>query len=83
MQKVVLAKRCSSMSRIVTVPLGQEQLITSCPQEPVNSRRFYAYLTGVAEEVKHAYRVPLVLIVDNASIHRSKQMSSWRKLLAK
>ncbi len=30
---------------------------------------------------RQAYRVPLVLIVDNASIHRRKQMASWRKLL--
>ena len=42
---------------------------------------FYAYLTGVAEQVKQTHDVPLVLIVDNASIHRSKQIAAWRKLL--
>ncbi len=62
--------------------LSTGQLITSCLQDSVNSRWFYAYLTGISKQVKHAYGVPLVLIVDNASIHRSKQMASWRKLLA-
>ena len=49
------------------------------PTESVNSRWFYAYLMGVAAQVKRSYQVPLVLIVDNASIHRSKQMVDWRK----
>lgn len=61
--------------------LSTGQLITCCLLESVNSRWFYAYLTGVAERVKESYGVPLVLIIDNASIHRSKQMASWRKLL--
>jgi hypothetical protein len=62
--------------------LSTGRLITSCLQESVNSRWFYAYLTGIAEQVKRTDQVPLVLIVDNASIHRSKQMEGWRKLLA-
>lgn len=61
--------------------LSTGHLITSCLQESVNSRWFYAYLMGVAAQVKRSYQVPLVLIVDNASIHRSKQMVDWRKLL--
>jgi len=62
--------------------LSTGRLITSCLQESVNSRWFYAYLTGIAEQVKRTDQVPLVLIVDNASIHRSNQMEGWRKLLA-
>ena len=61
--------------------LSTGHLITSCLQESINSRWFYAYLMGVAAQVKRSYQVPLVLIVDNASIHRSKQMVDWRKLL--
>ena len=61
--------------------LSTGQLITSCLHESVTSNWFYAYLTGVAQRVKQAFGVPLVLIVDNASIHRSRQMSSWRDLL--
>ena len=61
--------------------LSTGQLITSCLQESVTSEWFYAYLTGVAERIKHTYGIPLVLIVDNASIHRSKKMSAWRELL--
>ena len=61
--------------------LSTGKLISCCLQESVNSRWFYAYLTGIAEQVKLTYQVPLVLIVDNASIHRSKQMAAWRKLL--
>ena len=61
--------------------LSTGHLITSCLQESVNSRWFYTYLMGVAAQVKRSYQVPLVLIVDNASIHRSKQMVDWRKLL--
>ena len=63
--------------------LSTGQLITCCLQESVNSHWFHAYLMGIAKRVKQAYSVPLVLIVDNASIHRSKQMASWRKLLEK
>ncbi len=61
--------------------LSTGHLITSCLQESINSRWFYVYLMGVAAQVKRSYQVPLVLIVDNASIHRSKQMVDWRKLL--
>lgn len=61
--------------------LSTGQLVTCCLQESVNSRWFYAYLTGIAKQVQQTYGVPLVLIVDNASIHRSKQMAAWRKFL--
>ena len=61
--------------------LSAGHLITSCLQESVNSRWFYAHLMGAAAQVKRSYQVPLVLIVDNASIHCSKQMVDWRKLL--
>ena len=61
--------------------LSTGQMVTSCLQESVTSDWFYAYLTGVAKQIKQAYDVPLVLIVDNASIHRSRKMSDWRQLL--
>lgn len=61
--------------------LSTGQFVTSCLQESVTSDWFYAYLTGLGEKIKQAYGVPLVLIVDNASIHRSKKMSDWRQLL--
>ena len=41
--------------------LSKGQLITSCLQESVTSEWFYAYLTGVAERIKHTYGIPLVL----------------------
>ena len=61
--------------------LSTGQLVTSCLQESVNSRWFYAYITAIAQQVKQRQGVPLVLIVDNASIHRSRKMENWRKLL--
>ncbi|WP_441370471.1 hypothetical protein, partial [Acinetobacter lwoffii] len=51
--------------------LSTGKLVTSCLQESVTSTWFYAYLTGIAQQVKQTYNLPLVLIVDNASIHRS------------
>jgi hypothetical protein len=68
---------------VIGCMLSTGQLITCCLQECVNNRWFYAYLMGIAERVKQTYGVPLVLIVDNASIHRSKHMASWRKRLEK
>lgn len=62
--------------------LSTGQLITSCLQEPITSNWFYAFLTGIAKSIKQSCGVPLVLIVDNASIHRSKQKAAWRKLLS-
>jgi hypothetical protein len=62
--------------------LSTGQLVTSRLHESVNSEWFYSFLTGVAKQVKEVHGVPLVFIVDNASIHRSKKMENWRKLLA-
>lgn len=62
--------------------LSTGQFVTSSLHESVNSQLFYAYLTGIAKHIRKVYGIPLVLIVDNASIHRSKKMESWRKLLA-
>ena len=61
--------------------LSTGKLVTSCLQESVTSTWFYAYLTGIAQQVKQTYNLPLVLIVDNASIHRSKKMADYRELL--
>lgn len=61
--------------------LSTGHFLTSCLDESVTSSSFYAYLTGIAKQIKETYAIPLVLIVDNASIHRSKKMSDWRKLL--
>lgn len=61
--------------------LSTGHFLTSCLHEPVTSSWFYAYLMGVAKQIKQAYGIPLVFIVDNASIHRSQKMSSWRQLL--
>ena len=36
--------------------LSTGHLITSCLQESVNSRWFYAYLMGVAAQVKRSYQ---------------------------
>ena len=47
----------------------------------VTSTWFYAYLIGIAQQVKQTYNISLVLIVDNASIHRSKKMADYRELL--
>ena len=48
--------------------LSTGQLVTSCLEESVTSIWFYAYLLGVAQRVKQAHNIPLILIVDNASI---------------
>lgn len=61
--------------------LSANQFITSCLEESVCSTWFYAYLLGIAQRVKQAYDIPLVLILDNASIHRSKKMKAFRELL--
>ena len=61
--------------------LSTGQLITSCLKESVTSTWFYAYLLGVAQRVKQAHNIPLILIVDNASIHRSKKMVAFREML--
>ncbi|WP_353675745.1 IS630 family transposase [Acinetobacter towneri] len=61
--------------------LSMGKLVTSCLQESVTSTWFYAYLTGIAQQVKQTYNLPLVFIVDNASIHRSKKMADYRELL--
>lgn len=61
--------------------LSTGQLITSCLEESVTSSWFYAYLLGVAQRVKEAHDIPLVLILDNASIHHSKKMEAFRELL--
>ncbi|MEZ1997105.1 IS630 family transposase [Acinetobacter lwoffii] len=61
--------------------LSTGKLVTSCLQESVKSTWFYAYLTGIAQQVKQMYNLPLVLIADNASIHRSKKMADYRELL--
>nr|WP_286436397.1 transposase [Acinetobacter sp. 251-1] len=50
--------------------LSTNQFISSCLEESVSSPWFYAYLLGVAQRVKQAHGIPLVLILDNASIHR-------------
>ena len=42
---------------------------------------FYAYVMGVAKQIKEKYNIPLTFIVDNASIHKSKKMQAWRDLL--
>ena len=61
--------------------LSTDQLITSCLEEPVTGTWFYAYLLGVAQRVKQAYDIPLVLILDNASIHHSKKMKALKEVL--
>ncbi len=61
--------------------LSTGQLVTSCLEESVTSIWFYAYLLGVAQRVKQAHNIPLILIVDNASIHRSKKMVVFLEML--
>lgn len=62
--------------------LSTGQFVTSSLNESVNSEWFYAFLTGISKHVKEVHGIPMVLIVDNASIHRSKKMQNWRNLLA-
>ncbi len=61
--------------------LSTSQLITSCLEESITGTWFYAYLLGVAQRVKQAYDIPLVLILDNASTHHSKKMKALREVL--
>ncbi|MEK5782100.1 hypothetical protein VXE43_19405, partial [Acinetobacter baumannii] len=61
--------------------LSTGKLVTSCLQESVTSTWFYAYLTGIAQQVKQTYNLPLVLIVNNASIPRSNKIEDNISLL--
>ena len=43
--------------------LSTGKLVTSCLQESVTSTWFYAYLTGIAQQVKQMYNLPLVVMM--------------------
>ncbi|MFO1353160.1 MAG: transposase [Acinetobacter sp.] len=49
-------------------------------QESVTGEYFYAYVMGVAKQIKEIQH-PLTLIVDNASIHKAKKCRHGRDLL--
>ena len=61
--------------------LSTGHFVTACLQESVTGEYFYAYVMGVAKQIKEKYNIPLTFIVDNASIHKSKKMQAWRDLL--
>ncbi len=61
--------------------LSTGNLALTCFEQPINSQWFYSYLLGIAEQIKEKSGKPMVLIVDNASIHTSKKMQEWRELL--
>ena len=73
----IRSKRINVMGCLLSIG----QLITSCLKESVTSTWFYAYLLGVAQRVRQAHNIPLILIVDNASIHRHKKMMAFLEMV--
>ena len=71
----------SKRVNIIGALLSTGHFVTACLQESVTGEYFYAYVMGVAKQIKEKYNIPLTLIVDNASIHKSKKMQAWRDLL--
>lgn len=71
----------SKRVNIMGALLSTGDFVSTCLQESVTGQYFYAYIMGIAKQVKEKHDNPLIIIVDNASIHKSKQMQAWRDLL--